>query len=126
MSAFRALAVDVAEGLAAPFLAAYATTWLANLLLPIAQIDGAVLWAKGSAYEVLAALFSGTSVAFVTGAGVSLAAALAWLWWRRKKDRRKALAALGAKSLARIAAMVTRMRERPARPVLIPSPGGAR
>lgn len=53
-----------------------------------------------------------------------IAAALIW-WWRRRKDRRKALAALGAKSRALIAAMVTRMRERPARPVLIPSPGGA-
>jgi membrane protein implicated in regulation of membrane protease activity len=54
-----------------------------------------------------------------------LNALAAWSWWRRRK-RRRAPRALGAKSRARIAAMVTRMRERPARPVLRPVPGGAR
>jgi hypothetical protein len=45
--------------------------------------------------------------------------------WRKRKRRRQ-LAAIGAKSRARIAAMTARMRERPARPVLRPVPGGAR
>lgn len=49
----------------------------------------------------------------------------AWFWWKRRK-RRRAPRTLGAKAKARIAAMVTRMRERPARPVLRPVPGGAR
>ncbi len=48
-----------------------------------------------------------------------------WTWWRRNKERRRALRELGARSRARIAAMVTRMRERPARPVLRPVPAGA-
>ena len=47
------------------------------------------------------------------------------LYWRRRK-RRGRLAAIGAKSKARIAAMTARMRERPARPALRPVPGGAR
>jgi hypothetical protein len=52
----------------------------------------------------------------------------AWLCrfhWRRRK-RRGRLAAIGAKSRARIAAMTARMRERPPRPALRPVPGGAR
>ncbi len=50
-------------------------------------------------------------------------------WWRSGsgRRRRRALRELGAKSRARIAAMVTRMRERPPRPALRPVPaGGAR
>ena len=47
----------------------------------------------------------------------------AWLWWRRRK-RKGRLAAMGAKSRARIAAMTARMRECPARPVLRPVPQG--
>ena len=59
------------------------------------------------------------------GAGASAAVAAAAWWWKRK--RRRALALLGAKSRARIAAMTARMRERPARPALRPVPqGGAR
>lgn len=56
------------------------------------------------------------------------AAVLVWTahtWWNRRK-RRRAPRTLGAKSRARIAAMTARMRERPARPVLRPVPGGAR
>lgn len=51
---------------------------------------------------------------------------LAWVvlvWWRRRK-RRRAPRTIGAKARARIAAMTDRMRERPARPVLRPVPGG--
>lgn len=53
-------------------------------------------------------------------------AVLIW-WYRRRRDRRKALAALGAKSRALRDALVRRAREaaRP-RPVLQPAPGGAR
>ena len=49
----------------------------------------------------------------------------AWFWWNRRK-RRRGPRAIGAKARARIAAMTARMRERPARPVLRPVPGGAR
>jgi len=49
----------------------------------------------------------------------------AWFWWNRRK-RRRAPRTLGAKSRARIAAMVTRLRERPSRPALRPVHGGAR
>jgi len=49
-----------------------------------------------------------------------------WLTYRNRRRRRRALAALGAKARARIAAMTARMRERPARPVLRPVPAGAR
>lgn len=66
----------------------------------------------------------------VSGAWINLTFAVinalaAWFWWNRRK-RRRAPRTLGAKSRARIAAMVTRMRERPARPVLRPVHGGAR
>ena len=52
-------------------------------------------------------------------------ALLGWRSWNRRK-RRRAARTLGAKARARIAAMVTRMRERPARRALRPVRGGAR
>jgi len=73
-------------------------------------------WAL-AAGEVLLAWFS----AFLA---VALAL-MAWGKWNRRK-RRRAPRTLGAKSRARIAAMVTRMRERPARRALRPVHGGAR
>lgn len=51
-----------------------------------------------------------------------------WLWWRnRRKDRKRALAALGYKALVAKAALVRKAREaaKP-RPVLRPVPGGVR
>jgi membrane protein implicated in regulation of membrane protease activity len=62
----------------------------------------------------------------MSAAFVVMTVIMTWLWWKRRK-RRGRLAAVGAKSKARIAAMAARMRERPARPVLRPVPqGGAR
>ncbi len=60
--------------------------------------------------------------------GVAVTVIIAWGWWHDdRRKRRGRLAAIGAKSKARIAAMTARMRERPARPVLRPVPqGGAR
>lgn len=58
----------------------------------------------------------------------SIAALLGWLWWRnRRKDRKRALAALGYKALVAKAALVRKAREaaKP-RPVLRPVPGGVR
>jgi len=62
--------------------------------------------------------------AVFSAACMVITAALFRYYWKRRK-RRGRLAAAGAKSRARIAAMVTRMRERPARPVLRPVPAGA-
>jgi len=58
----------------------------------------------------------------VASAGIALAI---W-WWRKRKDRKRALKAYGAKSRARLVALVRKAREsaRP-RPVLRPVPGGA-
>jgi len=53
----------------------------------------------------------------------TVAHGLYWLWRNRRRKGR--LAAMGAKSRARVAAMARRMRERPARPVLRPVPQGA-
>jgi hypothetical protein len=48
----------------------------------------------------------------------------AWKWWRRRKDRMKVLDAIGAKSRARLAALVRSMREHAKRrPVFRPVPG---
>jgi hypothetical protein len=51
----------------------------------------------------------------------------AWLWWLDRRKRKRAPALAGAKSRARIAALVRKAREagRP-RKVLRPVPGGAR
>lgn len=49
-------------------------------------------------------------------AGVALA-----IWWWRRKDRKRAAKALGAKSRARIAALVATLRGQ-ARPRLVPGP----
>ena len=64
----------------------------------------------------------GTSLCAAANAGIG-----AWLWWRRRKRRDRAPRAYGAKSKARIAALVRKARQaaRP-RPVLRPVPGGAR
>jgi nicotinamide riboside transporter PnuC len=63
--------------------------------------------------------------AAVSGGLAMILALLGWRSWNRRK-RRRAPRTLGAKSRARIAAMVTRMRERPSRPALRPAGGGAR
>lgn len=49
------------------------------------------------------------------------------LWWWRRKDRKPALKSAGAKSRARLAAIVNRARDasRGSRPVLRPVQGGA-
>jgi len=73
-------------------------------------------WAL-AAGEVLFAWFSAILAVIL--------AVSAWNNWNRRK-RRRAPRTLGAKSRARIAAMVTRMRERPARRALRPVHGGAR
>ena len=54
------------------------------------------------------------------------AAWLAWLWWRKRKRRDPAARSLGAKSRARLAALVRKAREaaKPRR-VLRPIPGAA-
>jgi hypothetical protein len=60
-------------------------------------------------------------------AGASFAIALVIRWWWRRKDRKRAAKALGAKSRALRDALVRKAREaaRPRR-VLQPVPGGAR
>lgn len=84
------------------------------------------LWAVGNTAVAISDMLGHVAVAALFSAGCALVCALLCLWnWRRRK-RRRAPRTLGAKSRARIAAMVTRMRERPARPVLRPVPGGAR
>lgn len=56
-----------------------------------------------------------------------MATVLAWLWWRRRKRRKRARDALGAKSRALRDALVRRTREAAQpRPVLRPVPGGVR
>jgi hypothetical protein len=54
-----------------------------------------------------------------------LALLLAWDLWRRRRNRKRAPRAYGAKSRARLAALARKAREatRP-RPVLRPAPGG--
>lgn len=67
----------------------------------VGVIDASLMWAV--IYGLFAAYFT-------------------WLWWRGRRNgrRRKALKDLGAKSRARIEAMVRQMSPSP-----IPAPGGA-
>ena len=60
------------------------------------------------------------------GGGIATLAALL-IWWWRRKDRKPALKSAGAKSRARLAAIVKRAKDasRGARPVLRPVHGGA-
>ena len=59
-------------------------------------------------------------------ASAALAIFEAAQWWKRRRRKRRTLAALGAKGKARIAAMVTALRERARpRPVLRPQRGAA-
>jgi membrane protein implicated in regulation of membrane protease activity len=57
----------------------------------------------------------------------AVAAVMAWLWWHRRKRRKRAGDALGAKSRALRDALIRRTRQaaKP-RPVLRPVPGGVR
>jgi glycerol kinase len=60
--------------------------------------------------------------------GAALAAGLALCWWHDRHNRRRrnrAARSLSDEARALIADLVRKVRERPARPVLIPSPGGA-
>jgi hypothetical protein len=87
--------------------------------------EGAMAWIYGAGGILLASAIGLTWVWAVIG-GVHMAIGV-WIWWNlRRKDRKRALEALGAKSLARLAALVRKQREaaRP-RPVLRPAPGGA-
>jgi hypothetical protein len=63
---------------------------------------------------------------FAASSAASFLLAVAVRWWWRRKDRKRAIKALGEKSRARIADLVAALREswRP-RPVLRPQPGGA-
>jgi hypothetical protein len=49
-----------------------------------------------------------------------------WRWWRRRKDRKRAMDAIGAKTRALLATLVRKAREAGTpRPVLRPVPGAA-
>lgn len=85
------------------------------------------LWPLGWLSSGAAILITGCArsdlIAIIGGGLNVLAAAAAW-WWRRKR-RKRAPRAYGAKSRARVAALVMKTREagRPRR-VLRPVPGG--
>ena len=90
-----------------------------------------MFWGEGIlAFGNTVAAASRAAAGAMGGAAISaflavVLALMAWHSWHRRK-RRRALRTLGAKSRARIAAMVTRMRERPSRRALRPVHGGAR
>jgi Flp pilus assembly protein TadB len=90
-------------GLFLPLRISLALSAIAGFILFVANvIDGSIGWAA----------FQG-----------SLAVMFAWLWWRNGGNRRmkKAARELGAKSKARVDALVEQMKPSP-----IPVPGGAR
>jgi hypothetical protein len=116
-----------------------------SVILTVVNIVAAVSYLGASALAgltgrdhrpILAAWAGATALLFViglvvpdhswTGFDLGAAAIAAWLLWRRRK-RKRALRELGAKSRARLAALVRKAREsaKP-RPVLRPVPGGAR
>lgn len=75
---------------------------------------------------ILAVYFTLQGQRFLAGLFAALAVWLAWEWWRKRKRRDPAARSLGAKSRARLAALVAKVREsaKPRR-VLRPVPGGA-
>jgi hypothetical protein len=111
-------------------LGAAAADWVATFIADrraVAPWHSWALLAGANAVDVIRKIITGDM-------GGAVIAVLIMVWcaimarssWRRRK-RRNVLAALGAKSLARLAALVRRAREaaRP-RPVLRPQPGGVR
>lgn len=74
---------------------------------------------------VIAAIFT-LSWAYAAGGAAWIGVAVVVWWQGRRKDRRRALKAAGARALARIAAMKKTMREKAKpRPVFRPQPQGA-
>ena len=104
-----ALPPSIAWGYAALLRFSFITSWI------------------GSAVGGVIAGVMGSGVTWGTVNGVSLAMAVAVWWYRRRKRKDPAARQFGAKSRARIAALVERAREaaKPG-PVLRPVPGGAR
>lgn len=78
-------------------------------------------WLCAGAGDLLAAALARDPAASAVSAGQVLIALAIWRW-RKRKDRRRALAAWGARELARLAAMVAALRER-ARPGPVLRPG---
>jgi hypothetical protein len=117
----------------AAYFAIMASGWALNLAdarWDILRGNGnEVSWWMTATANVMGAIWRAAEGLWVSvGLYAVFAAICAWmaLRERRRRKRRGRLAAIGAKSKARIAAMAARMRERPARPVLRPVHGGAR
>lgn len=121
MNAGSMLAIYLETVLGPPFFAGVLRT--AGL-----RFAARFVWTAASAAFLVINVIYGAALHDLLPAAISaayLTGALAFWWWRRRRDRMKA--ALGAKSRALRDALVRRAREaaRP-RPVLRPSPGGAR
>lgn len=82
------------------------------------------VWIGSGAGGILIGIVS-KDMAWLTGSAVSLVIGVA-IWWWRRKDRKRAAKLAGAKSRARLAAIVRRAREvAQPRPVLKPQRQGA-
>jgi hypothetical protein len=119
--------VSTAALMIACFAAGIAAAWYAD------RNPAFGMWWFGSWAIVCAVLaVLGALQRDLTGAVVSAVfAVLNGLWanrYRKRRKRRGKLATMGAKSRARLAALVARQRaaQRRTRPVLRPAPGGAR
>jgi hypothetical protein len=125
----------------------------ANILLLICEVTGGIGWAlqilvwfrhpgsedRARAECWLAVVFGAASAsglgwallvhnhAMAAWTGCCLVCSIwSWIHWNRKRRKRGALAAMGAKSRALVAALVRKVRESATpRPVLRPVPGGA-
>lgn len=98
---------------------------LAYLFVRFAMPQFVLRWALVAAIAGVIAGLAGDQ-RDAAGNAASVLLAIAWWLWSRRRRLRRALRSLGAKSRARLAAVVRRAREalRP-RPVLRPLPGRA-
>jgi hypothetical protein len=108
---------------AATYLARAVLCRLCRCRIPLRNV--CVNWLLGSGLQF--ALWGAFGYwSYASGAGLSAAIALV-IWWRKRRDRKRAGPVLGAKSRALLAALVSRAREAGTpRPVLRPVLGGVR
>jgi hypothetical protein len=83
-------------------------------------------WLATSAGQALASLLAPVPLIPVLLSVANIVLAAFFMWWRKRKDRKRALDAIGAKTRSLLDALLDRLRETlQSRPGLQPVPAGA-